>query len=387
MQKIRFDFILSVVLLLIISFGIIMNYSASSTLSLQYHGTLNYFSKKHLIFVALGIIVVLVLTKIRYQKLRPFIFIFNIITVVLLLLSYIPAFQVNVNGADRWLNLFGIQFQPSELVKLTVIITLAHMIDVRVRKGTLNKVTDLKNGFLPIVAYVAMYACLVLMQKHLSATGLILIITMVMLLVGNLRKIYFVILGLVVAAAGVVGVLIEPFRMKRILSFMDPEADAMGDGYQVIQSWYGLGSGELTGLGLGMSRQKFGPWLPENHTDFILGIIGEELGFIGIALVIILFVLFAIRSMTLAADTTDYYGFMIVTGVVTWMFAQFAINFAVVSGLFPVTGVPLPFISYGGTSTTILFGGIGLLYSVIAQVKEKEYQAMEKNKEIERAEV
>lgn len=387
MQKLRFDFTLSVIMILIVGFGIVMNYSASSILSLEYYGHLNYFLIRHLTFVFIGIVLIVIMTKIKYQKVRPFIIIINVVTIILLLLSYVPAFQVNVNGADRWLNLFGLQFQPSELVKLTVIITVSHMIDVRFRKGTLNKVFDLKNGFLAIVGYIAIYAVLVLMQKHLSATGLILIITMGLLFTARLNKIYFVMLGGVVAAAGVIGVLLEPFRMKRIMSFMDPEKDALGDGYQVIQSWYGLGSGSLNGLGLGMSRQKFGPWLPENHTDFIIGVIGEELGWVGILIVIVLFVLFAMRAYTLAMGATDYFGMLLITGVTIWMTAQFAINMAVVSGLFPVTGVPLPFISYGGTSTTILFAGVGIIYSVVSQIKEKEYQEAMLEKEQERAEV
>lgn len=176
MQKIRFDFTLSVIMILIIGFGIIMNYSASSILSLEYYDHLNYFLTRHLIFVFLGIVVIVVMTKIKYQAMRPFIWIMNLVTIVLLLLSYVPAFQVNVNGADRWLNLFGLQFQPSEIVKLTVIFTLAHMIDIRVKKGTLNKILDFKDGLLPVVGYISVYACLVLLQKHLSGTGLILII-------------------------------------------------------------------------------------------------------------------------------------------------------------------------------------------------------------------
>lgn len=370
-QKIRFDFILSIILISIIGFGVTVNYSASSVLSLEIYGHLNYFLHRQVIFIILGLVVAFVVAKVKYQNIRSLIWIINAGTVLLLLLTYVPFFQVNVNGADRWINLFGIQFQPSELAKVTVIITLAHMIDIRKRRGTLNDLRDTKNGLIPVIGYIAFFAGLILMQKHLSATGIILIISMAMLFIAGLKRLYFAVLGGLVVFAGVIGVIIEPFRMKRIVSFMNPEADPLGDGYQITQSWYALGSGDFFGLGLGMSRQKFGPWLPENHTDFILGIIGEEMGFIGISLVIILFLSFLLRGLTLATQSPDFFGFILIAGVVIWIFAQFAINLAVVSGLFPVTGMPLPFISYGGTSTIILFIGIGLIYNVASQIKEK----------------
>lgn len=372
MQKVKFDFILSLVLISLIGFGITVNYSASSVLSLETFGHLNYFLYRQVLFISMGIVVAFVIAKIKYQNIRSLIWLLNVGTVSLLLMSYIPFFQVSANGADRWINLFGLTFQPSELVKITVIITLAHMIDIRRRKGTLNKLTDLKNGLLPILGYISMYVVLVLMQKHLSATGIIMIVAMSMLFIAGIKRLYFTILGAVVLAAGVVGVIIEPFRMRRIMSFMNPEADPMGDGYQITQSWYALGSGDFFGLGLGMSRQKFGPWLPENHTDFIIGIIGEEIGYIGIALVIFLFLGFLLRGLTLATMAPDFFGMIMVAGVVLWIFSQFAINMAVVSGMFPVTGMPLPFISYGGTSTIILFIGIGLIYNVSSQIKRQK---------------
>lgn len=372
MQKVRFDFLLSIILISIIGFGVAVNYSASSVLSLKYYGHLNYFLYRQIAFIIVGLIVAFIIAKIKYQYLRGFIWVVNIGTIVLLLLSYIPAFQVSVNGADRWINLFGVQFQPSELAKVTVIITLAHMIDIRKRKGTLNKLTDTKNGLLPVVGYIGLFAGIILMQKHLSATGIILIISMCLLFIGGLKKLYFGILGGAVLAAGVIGVIMEPFRMRRIVSFTNPEADPLGDGYQITQSWYALGSGDFFGLGLGMSRQKFGPWLPENHTDFILGIIGEEIGFIGIFIVIFLFLSFLLRGLTLAAEAPDFFGLLVISGVVLWIFSQFAINLAVVSGMFPVTGMPLPFISYGGTSTLILFIGIGLIYNINSQIKREK---------------
>lgn len=320
-------------------------------------------------FIILGVVVALMVAKIKYQNLRAFIWIINLATITLLLFSYIPAFQVSVNGADRWISVMGISFQPSEIAKVTVILTLAHMIDIRNRRGTLNNLRDLKDGLIPILVYISMYVVIILMQKHLSATGIILIITMSMLFIAGLKKLYFGILAVIVLAAGVVGVLIEPYRMKRIVSFTNPEADPLGDGYQITQSWYALGSGDFFGLGLGMSRQKFGPWLPENHTDFIIGIIGEEIGYIGLVLVILLFLSFLLRGLTIATQAPDFYGLVLTAGVVIWIFSQFVINLAVVSGLFPVTGMPLPFISYGGSSTIILFIGIGLIYNVSSQIK------------------
>lgn len=390
-QKVSFDIVFAFLLVILFGFGLAMVFSSSSVLGMEANNDMFFFLKKSIINIVLGTVAMYVVAKIPHQTLRKYIPVINGITIVLLLLSYVPGFQVSTNGAERWIRILGFQFQPSELAKITIIFTLAHMVAIREEKGKLNEIVDRekgffnlisKNGLLPIVGYIGLYVVLILMQKHLSATLLVLIVSVTILLVGGLNKIYFGMMSLGIVGIGIIGIIMEPFRMKRILNFTNPEADPQGAGFHIIQSWYALGSGELTGLGLGMSRQKFS-WLPENHTDFIVGIIGEELGFIGIALMIICFSLLVVRGVTIAMKTKDLFSLLLVTGIITLIFSQAAINMLVVTGLFPVTGMPLPFISYGGTSTVILMMGIGLVFNVTSQMKnenQKKYESKRREK-------
>lgn len=368
MQKIKFDKYFTVILGIIICLGITMIFSSSSIRALEQFGDMYFFFNKQVINIVLGIIVMVITAKIPYQKYRDFLIWINGITIFLQLLVIFSGLGKSVNGAERWLNIGGFAFQPSEIAKITVVLTLAHIIHVKKADGTLNK---LKEGLLPVLAYVGMYVGLVLAQKHLSAAGLILLVSVTMMLIGGVKIFYFVIMSVGVLSVGVIGIMMEPFRLRRITGFLDPEAHALGDGYQIVQSWYALGSGQLTGLGIGMSRQKFS-WLPENHTDYIVAIIGEELGYIGILVVILLFGALLLRGLTIASKANENFGMLIVAGISLIIFYQAAINFAVVSGWFPTTGMPLPFISYGGTSTIILFIGVGLIYNVYSQIGEKK---------------
>jgi len=367
-QKIKFDKYFTIILAIIICVGITMIFSASSIRALEQFGDMYYFFNKQIINVVLGLIVMIITAKIRYQKYREFLIWINGITIFLQCLVIFSSFGQTVNGAERWLNIGGFAFQPSEIAKITVVLTLAHIIHVKKQDGSLNKLVQ---GIFPILAYIGLYVGLVLAQKHLSAAGLILLVAVTMLLIGGVKISYFVIMAATTLGIAVIGVIMEPFRLRRIIGFLDPEANALGDGYQIVQSWYALGSGEIFGLGIGMSRQKFS-WLPENHTDYIMAVIGEELGFIGVLAIIILFGALLLRGLTIASKANDVFGSLIVAGISVIIFYQATINFAVVSGWFPTTGMPLPFISYGGTSTIILFIGVGLIYNVYSQIAEKK---------------
>lgn len=366
-QKLRFDFIFTAAFICLVGFGISMIFSASSVISLDAHGNINYFLYKQLTNVALGLCVGFAAAKVKYQFWRKFIIPMNLIAIACQCLLFVPKFAVSVNGAERWVNLFGFQFQPSEICKIVVIFTLAHMIESR--KG--KNLNHFAHGIVPIAAYISLYCALILLKTHLSAIMIIMGVTMLMLIVGGLSKRYILFLLALAGGGAVLGVIMEPFRMQRIFGFLDPESDPLGKGFQIVQSWYALGSGEIFGLGLGMSRQKFS-WLPENHTDFIVGVIGEEIGFLGIALVIIGFTVFILQGLNIAMSAKDYFGMLLATGIISLFALQYIINLCVVSGLFPVTGMPLPFISYGGTSTIILFGAVGLIFSVASQRQKPE---------------
>lgn len=362
------DLELSILLVALLSIGTSFIFSASSIMAREKYNDMMFFFDKQLQFLFLGTVVLLVASKIRYQSLRGYIPIINIVTIVLNLMLVLGISAVTVNGATRWISLFGFTFQPSEVAKFTLILTLAHLIDKKRRLGVLN---DFYQGIIPIALYVCMIIGVVFMQKHMSAAGVLIFIAGSMLIVAGLKRVYILIAGGVIAGFAVLAVLIEPFRVIRMFSFMDPYKDALGSGFHIIQSWRALAGGGLNGLGLGMSRQKF-EWLPENHTDFILAIIGEEWGFIGIMIVFGLFLWFLIRGLAISLDAPDFFGMIVGTGIVSMLFFQVAINISVVTGMFPVTGMPLPFISFGGTSTLMLLGAVGVLLNIASQKNVKK---------------
>lgn len=373
-QKVRFDFWFTVIFVAIIGFGTSMIFSASSVRGMEETGSMFYFLKKHMVNLILGVGVFYVAASFKYQNFRKYLIHMNVFAIFLMLLVFVPALNNSVNGAGRWVSLGPIGFQPSEIAKVVIIVTLAHIIDKKRRERKLN---SLKEGILPVALYIGLYVAIVLAQTHLSATGLILLISLTMLLIGGLAMRYMILAAIPVIAIAILGVILEPFRMQRILGFMNPLADQEGKGFHITQSWFGLGSGEWFGLGLGMSRQKFS-WLPENHTDFIVAIVGEEVGFVGIVLLAALFVFLIVRGLGIAMKAPDFFGAMIVIGVLSMMFFQTLLNFLVVIGWFPVTGVPIPFVSYGGTSTIVLFGAMGLIYNVMSQMVPDKEESQER---------
>lgn len=373
MNKIRFDPWLTLTIVLLMGTGMIMVFSASSIESLEAtkHETMYLFMKKQAINYGLGIAAGLLVALFPYKKLRNHITLLNLVAIVLLLLILSPL-GMEVNGATRWINI-GMTFQPSEFAKVVVILTMAHLLSNFKRWGTLNRVGSL--GVLAL--YLLFYGALIgVPQNHASVVMILFLVAGTMMFYAGLSR---KIVAVAVLAGGAVAALViftSEFRMKRVLTFMDPLHDKMGEGFQITQNWFALGSGEFWGLGLGMSRQKFG-WLPEAHTDFILSVIGEELGFKGVLFIIALFLMFIVRSAFIALKTEDDFGVLIVSGFAVLVFYQAAINMAVISGLFPVTGIPLPFISYGGTSTIIFCIGVGLIYSVLSENERTEKEKKE----------
>lgn len=343
-------------------------FSASFNIGLKDFNNSRHFFDRQLVNLVIGTVVMLIMSKIRYQSLRGYILFLNAITLVFMLMIYFPTFSVTVNGATRWISLFGLTFQPSEVAKFTLILTLGHILDKKRRQGKIN---DLKEGILPIAIYCLVLVGFVIMQKHLSASGVLIFVAGMMIILAGIKKIYLAIGASLGVAFAIVAVIVEPFRLKRFFSFLDPYADPLGAGHQIIQSWWALGGGGLNGLGLGMGRQKF-DWLPEAHTDFILAIIGEEMGFIGIMVVFGLFLWFLLRGLMIAMSAKDFYGTIVAYGIVAMVFFQVAINVSVVSGMFPVTGMPLPFMSYGGTSVIMLMAAMGIMFNIASQAKESK---------------
>ncbi|MGL5576845.1 MAG: putative lipid II flippase FtsW [Sarcina sp.] len=365
----NFDYTLCLTIIILLFFGVMMVYSASFYKAIISEDNSMYFFSRQAIFGVLGLIGMYLLSRVDYKKYKNWklLIFLSVLSIVLLgiTIAKIPGLTHSAYGATRWIKIFGITFQPSELVKYVVVLILA------VKLSSLGvKIKSFKSGILPSLAIVGLFAGLIFAQKSMSiavvtgATGLILIFA-----AGARWKHIWGLLGTAaIAGAGMIAV--EPFRIARIMNFRDPWKDAAGKGYQVIQSFYALGSGGITGLGLGESRQKT-MYMPEPHNDFIFSIIGEELGLIGCIFVIALFLVFIYRGIVISITAKDVYGTLLALGITCIIAIQAIINIAVVTGSMPVTGVPLPFISYGGTALMINLFAMGVLLNISRQCEKR----------------
>ena len=278
------------------------------------------------------------------------------------------------DGAKRWIDLGFISFQPSEIAKIGLIIFFASFLTKN--KERLGEMW--KGFFCPIIYYLLpVIGILVIVQNHLSATILIVMIVAVMMLMAGSKLKYFLTFGTAGVTAGITTLLLYAkitgkgaFRIARLITFLDPFAYKQDEGWQVVQSLYAIGSGGLFGVGLGNSTQKYS-YIPEAHNDFIFSIIAEELGFLGCAVVIILFLLFIWRGILIAMKAPDMFGSLIAAGITTMVGLQAIINIAVVTSSMPNTGMPLPFFSYGGTSLLILLASVGILLNISRASKSK----------------
>ena len=288
--------------------------------------------------------------------------------IAFLLLLAVPLVGTEVNGAKRWINITeSFSFQPSEMAKLLMIIFYAGILVKN--RDELNKYGK---GFFKHIIMVAPIIVLLLIEPHFSASMIIIGIVAIMMIVAGCKFWHFLVSGLVVGVPGIIGlILLEPYRLQRVTTFLNPWSDPTGDGWQVIQSLYAIGSGGLFGAGLGESKQKY-LYIPEPHNDFIFSILAEELGFIGCAVVIILFAIFIWRGILIAMKSPDMFGSLIAIGITAQVAIQVIINIAVVTSSMPATGMPLPFFSYGGTSLFILLCEMGVLLNISKAGAKKE---------------
>jgi cell division protein FtsW len=313
---------------------------------------------KHVFSLGLGMLAMFVTMSVPYDRLRRFSVPLLAFSAVLLMLVLL--FAEPVNGAKRWLNLGVTTFQPSELVKFALVLYLAHWC---YSKG--EQVRDLSNGLVPFGIVLGFLAGLVFIEPDMGTMLVIFTIGVTMYFVAG-AAIPHLLGGFALAMVGfVMAALAEPYRFARILSFLDPynPAEELGTNYHIFQSLITLGSGGLTGQGLGASRGKYG-WLPEQSTDAIFSVWAQEVGFVGALLLISLFLVFAWRGFRVARLAPDGFTALLATGLTTWVIAQAMINVGAVSGAIPFTGVPLPFVSYGGSSLVITLSGVGLLLNL-----------------------
>jgi cell division protein FtsW len=347
---------LLLVTVLLVAAGLVFVLSASQALAYIQHLTPLYYFERQVVFVALGAAAMLVLARIDYRRLKPLILPGTVLVVILLVL--VPLAGVQVNGARRWFALGPVVIQPSEIAKLAFALFISAWV---VKRG--DRLRDLKEGFWPFTVLLAGALGLILLEKDLGTSLVIAAVLVSAFIAGGGRKRHLALLVGGLVLAGWLTVVLEPYRFARLAVFVNPFQDQLNAGFQATQALYALGSGGLWGVGLGHSVQKF-LWLPEAHTDFIFAIVGEETGLVGTTLILLGFVAFAIRGYRAAMRAPDRFGLALATAITTWVTFQALVNMATVTDTLPITGVPLPLISYGGSSVAMTLAAIGVLLNI-----------------------
>jgi len=338
--------------------GVLMVYSTSSVFSLERHGDPNVYLIRHSINLAIGLVSMFILMHIDYRHLRKLVYPAYIVGLIMLIAVLVPGIGKMAGGARRWIDIGVITFQPSEIAKYILILYLAHSLTKK--RG---KVDNFMVGFASHIMIAGVYIVLILIEPDFGTATTLLIVLFGMLFIGDVKLKYMIPVGLVSVVFLVLGVMSQGYRRKRMTAFLNPWDDPLGAGYQVVQSFVAFGLGGIYGSGLGDSTQKLF-FLPQAHTDFIFSIIGEELGFIGIVLVIIGFIILLIRSLKVSLRAPDLFGCYLVFGCILLITLQAGTNMAVAVGLLPTKGLTLPFISYGGTSLVTTLAAVGIILSV-----------------------
>lgn len=346
----RPDLILLLISLGLVVFGLLMVYNASVVSAYEDFGDKYYFLKHQSIWAALGFLAAIVVIKVDYHYWQRFVPYFLIITLILLAAVFIPGLGIKAYGAQRWLDFKFFTLQPAELAKLSFIFYLSSLFTKKAR-------------LIPFLVVTGLMVVLVMLQRDLGTAVVISLTGLAIFFLsgGPILQIASLIpVGLI--ALGVL-IITSPYRKARFLTFLDPTQDTLGRAYHINQVLIALGSGGLFGLGLGESRQKY-EYLPEVTTDSIFAVIGEELGFIGALILITAFLGVIYRGFKIAQKAPDRFGQILAGGVTSWLAVQVFINLASMSSLFPLTGVPLPFISYGGSSLVMVMVGMALLLNI-----------------------
>lgn len=350
-----------VIILALLIYGAIMVFSASYPAALSKTGDSFHFIRKHILFAVAGIAVMFILSFVDYRVYRRFVFPIFGVGIVLLILVMIPGIGTDLGTvARRWIDLKFTTFQPSEFMKFAIILMFSHLVALNYKRmGTFQY------GVMPFAVCLLVTAGMLMLEPHLSATVLIFLIGFVMMFVGGTRLRWFGVLAC--CAGGGIAIIVAvkgiEYITGRLSGWLHPFEDTQGQNWQTIQSLIAIGSGGIMGRGIGNSRQKY-LYLPEAYNDFIFAVVCEELGLIGALLVIVLFVLFALRGYSIAAKAPDKFGFMLGVGLTTQIVLQAILNIAVVTNTVPNTGISLPFFSSGGTALLMLLGQMGILLNI-----------------------
>jgi len=356
-RKLESDKILFGAVVVLVLFGALMIFSASAVMASERYGYSYYFLLRQGVWAALGLTAMVLVMNVNYRYLRRPALVFPTLAVQVILLVAV-LFADRAHHAHRWLHAGSISFQPSELSKIVLVIFLAYFLDLR--KG---EVSDIQHTLLPIALVGGASLALVLKEPDLGTTLAIALVVAALLFVAGLRWHYFV--GAFLAAIPALYLLIfrVPYRRARFLTFLDPYKDPLGRGFQILQSYIAVGTGGISGVGLMEGKQKLF-YLPEPQTDFIFAVISEELGLIGALFVLALFAVILCRGLRAAARCSNQFGRLLAIGITVMLVGQALVNISVVIGLLPTKGIPLPFVSYGGSSLVMNLLAVGILLNV-----------------------
>ncbi len=359
----EYDLVIMLMAIALTCFGVVMVYSASSIMAAKRFHDGFFFLKRQGLFALIGLALMLVTMQINYQFWRKLATPILLGCLVLLILVLIPGIGGSAGGASRWIRLPGFNLQPSEIAKIALIIYMAYSLD---RKQ--DKIKQLGAGFVSYMLILLVMLGLLLKQPDMGSALTLAAVAMIMLFAAGTRLVY--IISIVLMSMPFVYFLIMnvAYRKRRILAFLDPWQDPQNSGFQIIQSWLALGTGGLFGVGLGEGKQKLF-YLPEAHTDFILAVVGEELGFLGVIVIVGMFFLLVQRAMRIAVAAPDTFGRFLALGIAVLFGIEASVNMCVVTGMVPTKGLALPFISYGGSSLLISLFAVGILLNISSGLK------------------
>jgi len=356
-----YDYTLFFTVLLLLGIGLVMVYSSSSVIALKRFGDSYFFIRKQALFSLIGIALMVIYSITPYQYLRKLSLLVLILGLISLLMVWMPGMGVEIRGSSRWIRILNLPFQPSEFAKLALILFLAHSL----AKNHQN-IKTFTMGFLPHFIITLFFIFLILKEPDLGTSLNILVISLIMMFVAGARVRYL--LGVFLLAIPLMAFLImsEQYRIRRVLTFLNPWEDPLGRGFHIIHSFLAMGSGGWCGVGLGDGRQKLF-YLPEPHTDFILSVIGEEFGLVGVVIIIGLFLILIVKGISIALRAPDLFGSYLSLGITLLIGLQAFIHAGVVMGLMPTKGLTLPFISYGGSSLISSLVSMGILLNISYQ--------------------
>ena len=352
---------IAVVVTLLLSIGVVMIYSTSAIYAEEKYHDSYFFLKKQVAWVLIGVLLMVAFSLLDYHVLKTLSIPLLFLSTILLLLVFVPGLGRTAGGARRWLRVASLSFQPSEFTKFAILVYLSDFLSRNQAK--IGRIW--KGLFLPL-SIILLNLVLVLLQPDLGTAVLIGLVVFVLLFAGGMRITYLVTVALASLPVIYAVILRSAYQRSRIMIFLNPWKDPQGTGFQIIQSLIALDAGGLFGLGLACSRQKFF-YLPEAHTDFIFSIIGEELGLVGTLCILALFFVFVMAGMKIAWNAPDLYGSLLATGIVSLIAFQAIINIGVVTGAFPTKGLPLPFVSFGGSNLVVAIASVGVLLNIGGQ--------------------